>query len=75
MTLDVTDSSVNESYPFDKSLYYHKFNASVIRYDVATNIVTGDIVYWSGGGKAGEVPDLTLASKGIVHLIDEGKIL
>ena len=42
-------------------------------YDVATNIVTGDIVYWSGGGKSGVVPDITLAKNWIVNLIDEGE--
>ena len=75
MTLDGTDFPVNESYPFDKSLYSHKLNAAGIMYDVETNIVTGDIVYWSGGEKAGEFPDLTLARNGIVHLIDEGEMI
>ena len=75
MTLDGTYFPVNESYLFDKSLYSHKLNAAGIMYDVATNIVTDNIVYWSGGGKEGLVPDITIARNGIVHLIDEGKRL
>ena len=75
MTLDGTDFPVNEAYPFDKSLYSHKINAAGIRYDIAIDIVTGDKVYWSGGEKAGEFPDLKLARNGILHLIDEGEMI
>ena len=75
MTLDGTDFPVNEAHPHDPGLYSHKLNAAGIRYDIAINIVTGDIVYWSGGEKAGEFPDLKLARNGILHLIDEGEMI
>ena len=75
VTLDGTDFPVNEAYPFDKSLFSHKLNAAGIRYDIALNIVTGDIVYWSGGEKAGEFPDIVIARNGILHLIDEGEMI
>ena len=73
VTLDGTDFPCNEAHPFDQSLFSYKLNAAGIRYDVAINIVTGDIVYWSGGDGAGVYNDLEIARNGVVHLLDSGE--
>ena len=73
VTLDGTDFPCNETHPMDPSLFSHKINSAGIRYDIALNIVTGDIVYWSGGDGAGVYPDLMIARNRIVHLLDPGE--
>ena len=73
VSLDGVDFPINESYPFDKNLYSHKLNGPGIRYDVAICIRTGNIVYWSGGDKAGKYDDLSLARRGICRLINPGE--
>ena len=73
VSLDGVDFPINETYPFDKKLYSHKLNGPGIRYDVGICIRTGNIVYWSGGDKAGKYDDLSLARRGICRLLNPGE--
>ena len=59
--------------PFESAYFSHKFHDAGVRYDVALNIVTGDIVYWGGGYPAGKYPDLVIARMGIIPLLRPGK--
>ena len=73
VTLDGTDFAVNEVTPFDVNYYSHKINDAGVRYDVALNIATGDIVYWGGGYPAGKYNDLQQAQMGILPLLPAGE--
>ena len=53
--------------------YSHKINDAGVRYDVALNIATGDIVYWGGGYPAGKYNDLQQAQMGILPLLPAGE--
>jgi hypothetical protein len=44
VSVDGTDFQINEPTPFSKGYYSHKFNGPGLRYEIALNIMTGDIV-------------------------------
>lgn len=59
--------------PLEPAYFSHKFKDAGVRYDVALNIATGDIVYWGGGYPAGQYPDLVIARMGIIPLLRPGE--
>ena len=57
-----------------RKFYSYKFNHSGLRYEVATCICTGDLVWISGPGEPGMYNDIALfRNSGIMYLLDEGK--
>eukprot|EP00957_Ditylum_brightwellii_P068256 5181416-Ditylum_brightwellii.AAC.1 len=48
MSVDGTDCSINESWPFEKKWYSQKFNDQSVKYEVGTSIKTGFIVRITG---------------------------
>lgn len=46
--------------PFDKKWYSHKFHGPGIRYEIAINIKTGDIVSYHGPFPCGQFPDIKI---------------
>lgn len=67
MSLDATDCRISEPSPFDRMWYSHKLNGPGLKYEIALNIVTGDMVWVFGGLPCGTyASDLSLARKEFV---------
>jgi hypothetical protein len=60
MTVDCTDTPINEQFPFSKRWYSFKFKGPGVRYEVGVCIQTGDIVWINGPFEPGEWNDLTI---------------
>ena len=58
--VDGADFKTYDTKPFDKEQYSQKFNGPALRYELATNIQTGDIVHYNGPFKPGKCNDLTI---------------
>ena len=73
VTLDGKDFQMNEVTSWTRMFYSVKFNGPGVRYDVAIDIQSSEIVYWSGGDMAGKYNDLVLARRGIIPLLMPGE--
>ena len=60
VNVDGTDFRICNKKPFCKEWYSHKFNGPALRYEVASCIQTGDIVWINGPFKAGKYSDITI---------------
>ena len=61
VSIDGIDFSICETKPFDAQWYSFKINKAGIKYEIATCIATGFIVWFNGDFKAGRFNDLELA--------------
>ncbi len=72
-SLDGVDFKIKEPIPFSPEWYRHKFKGPGLRYEIALNIRTGDVVWGHGGYPCGEYPDLKLAREVYVYSVDVGE--
>lgn len=72
--MDGVDFKILEPTPFSTIWYSHKFRGPGIRYEIAINIRTGDIVWTHGGYPCGEYPDLKLAREAYTLLVNPGEM-
>jgi hypothetical protein len=61
VVVDGTDYEVQEPHPFDRTYYSHKFRHAGLRYELATAIQTGWLVWTAGPYRCGCFPDRTIA--------------
>lgn len=73
-SIDGVDFKILEPSPFSRRWFSHKFRGPGLRYEIALNIKTGDIVWANGGYPCGEYPDLKLAREAYVWLVAEGEL-
>lgn len=72
-SLDATDFKILEPTPFSPQWYSHKFKGPGLRYEIALNIRTGNLVWTNGGYPCGSCSDLTSAREAYVLLVDPGE--
>jgi hypothetical protein len=58
---------------FNSGWFSHKFNKAGVRYEMATCIVTGNIVWIHGPFPCGSFPDLKIFRLGIKHVLRRGE--
>ena len=63
INLDGIDFCIKKNADFPRKFNSHKFNGSALRYEVATNIQTGDIVWTSGPWLPGVYNDVAAFRK------------
>ena len=63
ITVDGSNFRTYNTRPFDKGQFSHKFNGPALRYELATNIQTGDIVHYNGPFKPGVYSDISIFRK------------
>ena len=71
LSLDCVDHEIQEPYPYErewsKRWYSHKFKGPGLRYEVALNIITGDIFWINGPFPSGAINDwMIFKSKGLL---------
>ena len=71
--VDGTDFRIQEPEPFNRRWYSHKFQGPGVRYEVATCIQTGWIVWINGPFPCGRFPDQVIACRAVNHVLDEGE--
>ena len=64
---------VPEHSPMDLSWNSHKLGGSAVAYEVATNIMTGDIVGYNGPFPAGKWPDINIFRNGTKKMLARGE--
>ena len=60
VTVDGTDYRISEPVPFSSCWYSQKFHGAGLRYEVAVNISTGDIVHYNGPFAPKGNPDICI---------------
>lgn len=77
MSVDCTDCPINEPIPFDRKWFSHKFkHAAGVRYEIAPNIRTGEIVWINGLFQCGPWKDETIfAVAGLASEVEEGEMV
>jgi hypothetical protein len=73
VTVDGTDFSVAEPYPFETKWFSHKFKGPGLRYEVAVCIQTGDIVWTYGPFPCGRFPDLKIFWRRLMGMLQQGE--
>lgn len=73
VSIDATDCPILEPGPFSPQWYSHKLNGAGLKYEVALNIRTGDIVWVNGGLPCGSYSDLKLAREEFVPSLAVGE--
>ena len=72
-SLDGTDFRIREPSPFSTKLRSFKYNRSGLRYEIAIEAESGNIVWAYGGFPCGAFPDLIIARKKFVNLLRPGE--
>lgn len=76
MSVDCTDCSILEPYPFDRKWFSHKFKSAALRYEIGVVIETGDISWVNGPFPAGENPDISIFRKDLkLHLMNKETVV
>ena len=75
VTVDGTDCPIQEPIPFSKKWYSHKFKKAGLRYEVAVNIKTGDIVWINGPFPCGSWNDIKIFRCNLKLLIPPGEMV
>lgn len=70
-----TDFRIKEPMPFNPKWYSHKFKGPGLRYEIASCIRTGLIVWWNGSFPCGSWNDLAIARTKLVKLVLSGEKL
>ncbi len=73
-SLDGLDLPILEPTPFSPKWFSHKFRGAGVRYEIALNIRTEDIVWTNGGYPCGEFPDLKVAREAYVLSVNPGEL-
>lgn len=73
VSVDVTDFQVLNYLPFCKRWFSHKFRGPGVRYEVALNIRTGDIVWIYGPSPCGSHSDLVIFREAMKTELDKGE--
>ena len=73
MSVDGTDFKIQQPQIFDKKWFSHKFKGPGLRYEVALNIQTGDIVWSHGPFPPGAHTDLAIFLQGLAHKLKPGE--
>lgn len=74
VSLDGTDFPIEEPMPLNRKWFSHKFRGAGIRYEIGLNIYNGDIVHAYGGVPCGRYPDLVLARRLYVNLVEDDEL-
>ena len=69
ITVDGAGFRTYDTRPFDKIQFSHKFNGPELRYKLATNIQTGDIVHYNRPFKPGVYSDISIFTKKIKGIL------
>ena len=70
MTVDGTDYEIVE---LGRSFHSHKFQQSVIRYEIALSILTRDICWISGPYESGSWPDIKIFRDSLMSRLEKGE--
>ena len=73
MSVDGTDFRICNPTPFSTKWYSHKFHGAGLRYEVALNIQTGDIVWTNGPFPPGRYPDISIFLQDLRGNLDPGE--
>ena len=73
MSVDGTNFEINQPQNFDKKWFSHKFKGPGLRYEVALNIQTGNIVWSHGPFSPGAYTDVAIFLQGLAHKLEPGK--
>jgi hypothetical protein len=73
LSVDGTDFRIFNLLPFWTGWFSHKFKGPGLRYKVALNIMTGDIVWIHGPFPCGRYPDITIFRLGLKHELQPGE--
>ena len=71
MNVDGADFKIQNQNPFSKSWYSHKFNGPALRYELASCIQTGDIVWMNGPFKPGTWNDIAIFCVGLKNKLED----
>lgn len=74
-SVDGTDFPILEPKPFEKKWYSHKFKGPGVRYEVATAVGTGWIVWVNGPFPCGAWPDIKIAKDDITKELEPQEML
>jgi hypothetical protein len=73
VSVDGTDFRIFNIKPFWTGWFSHKFKGPGLRYEVALNIMTGDIVWINGPFPCGRYPDITIFRSALMHELQPGE--
>ena len=71
ISLDGTDSHIQEPTPFNPKLFSHKFEGPGVQYEVGICLQTGWIVWWNGAFPCGSYPDLDIVWQWLIDKLDD----
>jgi hypothetical protein len=73
ISVDWTDFRIFNILPFWTGWFSHKFKGPGVRYEVALNIMMGDIVWINGPFPCGCYPDITIFWSSLKHELSPGE--
>ena len=73
MSVDGTNFKIQQPQIFETKWFSHKFKGPGLRYEVALNIQTGDIVWSHGPFPPGAHMDLAIFLQGLAHKLEPGE--
>lgn len=74
IVVDGTDCRIQEPTPFSSGWYSHKFHKAGLRYEVATSILTGLIVWISGPYACGVFPDISIFRRDLMEMMEDDEM-
>jgi hypothetical protein len=69
--VDGTDFRIRMRKPFEKCWWSHKFKGAGLRYEVATSIQSGEIVWTNGPFLPGDFPDISIFRRDLIYKLDD----
>lgn len=75
VTVDGSDFRICEPHPFSNKWYSHKYKGPGLRYEIAVNIQTGDIVWTNGPFPCGRYPDVKIFKQGLMLRLDPDELV
>lgn len=75
VSVDGVDCPVQETSPFDPTLWSHKLNNAGLRYEIGVAVQTGKIVWVNGPYPPGPWPDLRIFRHRLMHNLDENEFI
>lgn len=73
ISVDGTDCSICEPWPFDPAYWSHKTNGPALRYEIGVCLQTGFIVWLNGPYKPCSWPDLRIFRHRLMHALGLGE--
>lgn len=74
VSVDCTDCPIEEPRPFDRKWFSQKSKSAGVKYEVAIDVLTGNVVWVNGPFKASK-SDVTIFREGLKNLLPEGKLV